>query len=203
MKADFDRAWLRRALAGDASAVRHLAEEAIAPLYGFCLYRVGRKRHLCEEVVQETMTRAIAKLGDYDPARAGNNIYSWLTGMARNEIHRVLAREKSAVSLETLWANMDRELLEMFARMENEPFSQAVLARQETQEMVNAAMSQLPPQYRETLEAKYIQNQSMRQIAASQSMSEKAVESQLSRARAAFRAAFLALARNLNIEPAL
>jgi DNA-directed RNA polymerase specialized sigma24 family protein len=66
--------------------------------------------------------------------------------------------------------------------------------------MVNATMSQLPPQYRSALEAKYVQGQSVRDMAAAARTSEKAVESQLSRAREAFRATFLSLARNLNAE---
>jgi DNA-directed RNA polymerase specialized sigma24 family protein len=51
--------------------------------------------------------------------------------------------------------------------------------------------------YRETLEAKYVLGQSVRDIAAALEISEKAVESQLTRARKAFRATFLALTRNL------
>ena len=45
------------------------------------------------------------------PSRAHNNIFHWLSGLARNEIHRVLGRAKVSLSLETLWANVDKELL--------------------------------------------------------------------------------------------
>ena len=61
--------------------------------------------------MQETLLRALRDLAQYDPGRAANNIFPWLTGLARNEIHRALGREKPLVSLETLWDNMDRELL--------------------------------------------------------------------------------------------
>jgi RNA polymerase sigma-70 factor (ECF subfamily) len=169
------------------------------PLYRFCLYRVGRNRHLCEEVVQETLVRAIRELHHYDPARAADNIFSWLTGLARNEISRVLAREKNAVSLEAMWAKMDEELLSLYARLELEPFADELLQREETRELVNTTMSQLPPHYREALEAKYLTGKSVRDIAAFSSISEKAVESLLSRARQAFRVAFLAVTRNLDL----
>jgi RNA polymerase sigma-70 factor (ECF subfamily) len=68
--------------------------------------------------------------------------------------------------------------------------------------MVNATMSQLPPHYRAALEAKYVEGLSVRDIARALGLSEKAAESQLGRAREAFRAAFTALSRNLGIEPA-
>lgn len=200
MQTTFDAGWRARALAGDAEAVKTLALEALGPLFGFCFYRVSRNRHVCEEVVQETLARAIRELDRYDPARAGNNIFPWLTGLARNEIHRALSHEKSAVSLEALWTKMDKELLALYARLESEPFADEVLQREETREMVNATMSQLPPHYREALEAKYVRGQSVRDMAGLLRVSEKAVESQLTRARKAFRATFLALSQNLNVE---
>ena len=201
MQGVFDHEWRERALAGDSAAVQALADAALEPLYQFCLYRVGRNRHLCEEVVQETLLRAIRDLAQYEPQRAGNNIFPWLTGLARNEVRRVLARERGTVSLETLWSQMDAELRTIYARLEAQPLADDVLEREETREMVGATMSQLPPHYRATLEAKYLDGKSVRDIAATLRMSEKAVESQLTRARKAFRATFLALVRNLKVEP--
>src|SRR5260370_26422795 len=153
----FDAAWRDRALRGDADAIRGLGGAALQPLYGFCFYRVGRNRHLCEEVVQETLLRALRDLQQYDPARANNNIFPWLTGLARNEIHRTLSREKSAVSLETLWPNMDRQLFALFARLESEPFAMELLEREETRQLANATLSQLPEQYGPPHDARHSQ----------------------------------------------
>lgn len=200
MQATFDERWRRRALAGEIAAVQALASAVLEPLYAFCLYRVGKDRHRCEDVVQETLVRAIQALDRYEPARAGNNIFPWLTGLARNEIHRVLAKNKNAFSLEALWARMDRELLEVYAKLEQAPFADNLMEREETRELVNAAMSQLPPLYRQALEAKYVEGKSVRDLAGAWRITEKAVESQLSRARKAFKATFLALARNLDVE---
>ena len=196
----FDSDWRRRALAGDPAAVHFFAETVLPPLYHFCLYRVGRDRHRCEEVVQETLVRALRELERYDPPRAHDNIFPWLTGLARNEISRALARSKQTVSLDELWARMDRELLALYERLESEPLGEDVLVRQETRELVNATMTQLPPQYREALEAKYVEGASVRDLAGLWQTTEKAVESLLGRARKAFRATFLALCRSLGPE---
>jgi RNA polymerase sigma-70 factor (ECF subfamily) len=197
----FNAPWRRRALAGDAGAVRTLADEALTPLYHFCLYRVGRDSHLCEEVVQETLVRALRDLANYEPKRCGDNIFPWLTGLARNEISRVLAREKQTLSLDLLWARVDRELAEVFDRIEAEPFDDDVLRREETRELVTVTMSQLPAHYREALEAKYVSGRSVRDLAALWQQTEKAVESLLTRARKAFRATFVALNRALGTQP--
>jgi RNA polymerase sigma-70 factor, ECF subfamily len=192
----FDAAWRKQALSGDSRAVQSLADTA-GPLYAFCLYRVGRNHHLCEEVVQETLLRGLRELTQYDPARSGNNIFPWLTGLARNEIHRVLGRARLGQSLETMWANVDKQLLEVFARLEAEPLADDLLQRHETRDLVNAAMAQLPVHYREALEAKYLNGKSVRDLARRWGATEKSVESQLTRARKAFRATFMALTQNL------
>jgi RNA polymerase sigma factor (sigma-70 family) len=196
----FDSAWHLAAKRGMLEAISRLATEMLGPLYRFCLYRVGCDPHVCEEVVQDTLVSAIRRLDQYDPSRAEGNIFPWLTGLARNEIRKVLTRESSTTSLDALWSRMDQELRDVYAQLEAEPLSSDVLQREETRQMVGATMSQLPQQYRCALEEKYVAGKSVREIAAAWRTTEKAVESQLSRARKAFRGTFLTLARNLSPE---
>lgn len=196
----FDERWKRRTLAGDAEAVRLLSQAALGPLHAFCLHRVGRDRTECEEIVQATLVRAFRELDRYEPARADGEIFGWLTGLARNEIRRTRAHSRRSHSLDELWERADAELLEVFRSLDAGPLSDEVLEREETQALVNAAMAQIPPRYREALEAKYVTGKSVRDIAAGLGTSEKTVESVLSRARAAFRATFETLARNLSPE---
>ena len=199
-ESSFDVRWKKRALAGDREAINQLVQACLEPLYRFCLYRLGGNRHLCEEVVQETLVRAIGELPRYEPSRGEGHVFPWLTGLARNEIRRVLSREQGTASLEAIWARMDEDLRDILCRLESEPLAEDVLEREETREMVNATMSQLPGHYREALEAKYVARRSVRDIAKELATTEKAIESLLSRARQAFRDTFLALARNLNSE---
>lgn len=195
----FDATWRQQALAGDPAAVGQLTATVLEPLYRFCLYRMGRNQHLAEEVVQETLLRALRDLEHYDPARSANNIFGWLTGLARNEIQRTLGREKS-LSWQQLWAKLDKELLAAYARLDQEPLGDQVLQREETRELVNAAMAQLPEHYRQALEGKYLDGKSVRELADNWHVTEKAAESILTRARKAFRLTFLTLSRNLGTE---
>ncbi len=193
MPDNFDSHWHRKALRGEQAAVEALAATAIGPLYRFCFYRLGAKSHLTEEVVQETLIRAIRQLEKYDPVRAKGNVLNWLTGLARNEIRRALGNEGAALNFQSLWDKLDEDLRGIYSRIESEPLAPSVLDREETRDMVNATMAQLPAKYREALEAKYVAGKSVHDIAAACRMSEKAVESQLTRARKAFRATFAAL----------
>lgn len=200
LQPNFDASWQRQALAGQADAVAALADTALLPLFRFCFHRVGGNRHLCEEVVQETLLRALKDLDKYDPARSGNQLFPWLSGLARNEIQRVLGREKNAASLQALWQRLDEELRAIYTRLDSDLFPVDLLQRDETRAMVNATMAQLPAHYRHALEAKYVENRSVRDIAGVDGATEKAVESLLTRARQAFRETFLALTRNLELE---
>lgn len=198
----FDGTWRARALAGEAAACDRLAEEALVPLYRFVLPRVGGRRELCEEVVQETLVRALRELERYDPGRSDGDPLPWLTGLARNECRAVLAREK-ATPLGDVWNGIDETLREVYARIDDAPLADELVQRAETRELVNAAMSQLPAHYREVLEAKYLLGESVRALAERLRLSEKAIESRLTRAREAFRATFRALAEQLHFDDPL
>ena len=189
----FNKRWHRRALLGEQTAIEALAESTLGPLYRFCFYRLGGNPHLTEDVVQETLVRAIRELEKYEPVRAKGNIFGWLTGLARNEIRRALGQEGAAVNFQALWDKLDDDLRDVYSRIESAPLAHDVIDREETREMVNATMAQLPAKYRDALEAKYVAGKSVRDMAATLQMSEKAVESQLTRARKAFRATFAAL----------
>ena len=195
MSTAFDERWKRRALKGDGDAVRRLADEMIRPLYRFCLYRVGADHHLCEDVVQQTLLDAIGKLDQYEPSRCDGHILTWLTGLARNEIRRALSRVPNGAQLEAYWRKMDDQLLSLYAMLETQPFEDDLLERQETRQLVNAAMAQLPAHYGQALEAKYLRGLSVRQVAEALGTTAKAAESTLTRARQAFRETFLALSR--------
>ena len=104
------------------------------------------------------------------------------------------------MSLEQLWARMDRDLRDIFTRLESQEFPDELIQREETRALVNASMAQLPLHYRQALEAKYVDGRSVRAMAEDAGHSEKAVESLLGRARQAFREAFTALTGNLELE---
>lgn len=199
LQAIFDADWRRRALAGEAASVQLLADSALIPLFRFCFHRVGGDQHLCEEVVQETLLRALRELDRYEPARSGNQVFPWLTGLARNEITRTLGRERNAQSLELLWRRIDRDLRSVFSRLESQVLPDELMQREETRALVNATMAQLPPHYRSALEAKYVDGRSMRDMAEQSGGTEKAIESLLTRAREAFRETFSTLTKHLEL----
>lgn len=194
----FDRKWQRRALAGDERAVTLLATHALEPLFRFCYHRLGHNRALAEDVVQETMVVAIERLEAYDPSRSEGRIWGWISGLARNEIRRALNRYEKGFALQNFWESADVQLREALRNLESQLIQRTDAQRQETRQLVNVTMSQLPIHYQQALEAKYMDGQSLREMAAALSMSVEAVESLLVRARRAFRETFDILSRSMD-----
>lgn len=180
-----------RALAGDARASEELLEPHLDALYDFIHWRVGSDRALAEDVVQETMLVAVDRLASFD---GRSSFHTWLCGIARNKL-RAHRRKRRAVPVADLLLETDDEIDAILARIDSEPLPDEVLERAETQELVGAALSSLPADYREALVGKYVEGRSVRELARRRDGSEKAAESLLGRARLAFGEVFQLLAK--------
>lgn len=188
--ADADRL-LRAAADGDAGALERLYGGHVDGLYAFVFYRVGRDPDLAEDVVQETFLGALDRAADYDPARG--SLRAWLCTRSRNVVRRHLRAHRRADELLRTWDSIDATLTQVFAALDRSPLSDEVLARQETRDLVNMTIANLPEDYRDALERKYVHGESLRDLAGRLACSEDAAKSLLARARRAFRETFLTL----------
>jgi len=160
-------------------------------VYGFAFYRVGRNDDLAAEVTQETFTRALQRLDAFDPDRGP--MISWLCTLSRNCIRDVL-RQRGHKPLAALWDSVDRSLQRLYAELDRTPLSSEVAEAKETQDLVGMTLANLPEAYRAVLEAKYMDEKSLQQIAEERSATVDAVKGLIKRARKAFKQTFAALA---------
>ena len=175
-----------RILNGDRLAAERFFEEHLDALFEFVHYRVGRDRGLVEDLVQDTMLVAVERLGSFD---GRSSLHTWLCGIAKNKI-RARRRRQVAVPLEDLLESADPEIESILVAVDSEPLPDWVLERRETEELVGATLSSLPPEYRRALVQKYVEGRSVAEIAADSGRGEKAAESMLHRARLAFAKVF-------------
>ena len=164
-------------LRGDEAAWRVLYERCFDRLYARVRYRTGGHVQRTEEVVQECWMTAVRQIRKFDPARG--SFEAWLNGIAENVLRNRRRR----------WARRDRTEVPAGERAADIPNSgtppDGGLA-----ELVAVVMAGLHARYRAVLEAKYANGLAVAEIANQWGESTKAVESLLSRARAAFRAEF-------------
>jgi RNA polymerase sigma-70 factor (ECF subfamily) len=138
---------------------------------------------LVRDVVQTTLCRFMEKLDGY---RGESAIFTWLCAVCRNEIAGHFRRAgRGEVELD--------EASERESGDAGNPEAEYLAG--ESDRLVHVALDALPPRHARVLEWKYIDGLSVREIAERINLNEKAAESLLTRARAAFRTIFEGLHR--------
>lgn len=186
-----DRRLARRILRGDEKAFDSFFRDFFPAVFRFASGRLQGDPDLAEEIAQRTLCRVLRKLHTF---RAEASLMTWTLTLCRNEIADERARRARHREVPT--DELDREFaaaLESLAAEDDGP--EAVLGREDTARKVRAALDRLSSRHRHALEWKYLGERSVRDIAQDLAISEKAAESLLTRARLAFRDAYLILER--------
>lgn len=180
-----DRALVKAVLAGDAAAFRQFFDENYDRLFRFLMPLLSNNHHAAEDVVQQTMSKALANLHTY---RGEAQLFTWLCRVGRNQAvdwkRANFRHAERAVSLDENLA-VRSEVAAKPDKQQNAPDSRA--ERDEQSAMVHEALDLLPPKYGDILEWKYIQGLTAKEIAARMEMGVEAVNSTLARAKRAFR----------------
>ncbi|MDH3192907.1 MAG: sigma-70 family RNA polymerase sigma factor [Acidimicrobiia bacterium] len=151
---------------------RELYDAALPVVYGFVLFRVGRNRELAEDLTAETFAAAVS---EFRAGRPEVVTVSWLRTVARRRIIDYW-RHQSVVDLNAS---------KLFQRQWTDGAADYV-----ERERVMAALEQIRKSQRRALILQHVEQLTVAEVAAVLGRSEKAVESILSRARVAFRAAY-------------
>jgi RNA polymerase sigma-70 factor (ECF subfamily) len=187
-----DRAVAHQILGGDEAAFRELFDRFFPRLYRFALARVGGDRDTAEDIVQQTFCNAIERLESY---RGEAALYTWFCQICRNAIADHYRRRQGGNERFVLLEDQPnvRAILEALAApTDDEP--ETGVWRQQIHRVVEATLDALPGRYGEVLEWKYLDGESVEEIARRLGLGAKATESLLTRARVAFRAAISELA---------
>lgn len=187
-----DRAVARRILSGDEAAFRELFDRFFPRLYRFALARVGGDPDTAQDIVQETFCHAIERLDSY---RGEAALYTWFCQICRNAIaDHYRRRQRGSERFVLLEDQPDvRAILEALAAPADDEPDTGVW-RQQIHRVVEATLDALPGRYGEVLEWKYLDGESVVEIARRLELGPKAAESLLTRARVAFHAAISELA---------
>lgn len=186
-----DKAVVGRLLGNDEAAFDDFFDTYSPKLYRFALRRLDNDADAAEEAVQATLCKAITKLTTY---RGEAALFTWLCTFCRHEISAQYSRlRRTARETPLIEETPDvRAALESLgAASADDPDDR--LRRRELARLVQVTLDYLPDRYGDALEWKYIQELSVQEIALRLTVSPKAAESLLSRARAAFREAFTAI----------
>jgi RNA polymerase sigma-70 factor (ECF subfamily) len=181
----------RRVAAGQESAAEEFFTEYFSRLYRFACSRLGGNEDAAEEVVQATLIRALRKLHTY---RGEAALFTWLCTLCRREIGDWLRQHQRLGMTRIVDDHPDvrRAADAVAALAASDPERDA--RDHELTRLVQLALDQMPARYGQVLEWKYIQGLAVGDIAERLGVGYKAAESLLTRARAAFRDGFSAIA---------
>jgi RNA polymerase sigma-70 factor (ECF subfamily) len=162
-------------------------KEYFPRLFRFALGRVDNDPALAEEVVQRTMCIVVRKMGTY---RGEALLFTWLCQICRNEMSAVY-RQRGDELREYLPIEDHPAVQAALESMGGDDFSpETAQTQKEIGEFVRSTLQHLPGRYAQALEMKYVNGNSVNEIALELGLSEKAAESLLTRARKAFKEGF-------------
>jgi RNA polymerase sigma-70 factor (ECF subfamily) len=190
-----DRRLVKRLLAHDREAFNAFFDGYFPRLYRFARARLGDQPDTTKEIVQVTLTKAMRKLATY---RGEAALFTWLCTICRNEIaehHQRMARERRHIVL-TEDAPDIRAAVEAIAAPDSDD-PESNFRRLETTRLIQVALDQLPTNYGNALEWKYLYGYSVEEIAAKLGIGLEAAQSLLARAKRAFQEVYTTLTKDL------
>jgi RNA polymerase sigma-70 factor (ECF subfamily) len=140
-----DEELLRLILAGDESAFVTLYRRRQGGIYRFALQMCGSEA-IAEDVTQEVFMVLMGEAKNFDPVKG--TLSGYLYGIARNQVLRHLARDRSLISIAD---NYDEEGDVSPERLVSQDDPLGDLTRSEEIEAVRQAVMALPAHYREVV----------------------------------------------------
>jgi RNA polymerase sigma factor (sigma-70 family) len=162
-----------RMIKGDEDAYRIFHEAYFQRLYRYLLVVAAGDEEAAREAVQSTFLRVVRYI---KPFHEESRFWGWLTVLARTALadqRRKRSRYRAFLERFTGHARITSEAT---PAADGQVDGQLLSALEQS-------VHRLPPEERELVERKYFRRESVRDIAASLQLSEKAVESRLTRVR--------------------
>jgi RNA polymerase sigma-70 factor (ECF subfamily) len=174
---------------GSADAWRALYDAFAEQVWRGVARLLGTNSADVADVVQETMMAAARSARTFDAAKGA--LWTWLWGIARLQVALHFRKQQRHDRLKQAgdWLAASNGRLSRWIDGTDAAPS-ALLETAELATLVRATLTELPDDYESLLTAKYLDGDSVEQIAARESSTGTAVRSKLARAREAFRQAF-------------
>ena len=174
-------------MAGDSRSFRLFMDQYAQRLAAFVRRRVAADPATIEDIVQNTLIRAVRALPQY---RGEASLYTWLCQVAHSEMRDQGRRERRRVSTTSLHADDVAGIVESLPDPSDCPGGLPATVEDETADAVITTLARIPPRYARVLEWKYGDDASVDEIGHLLGIGVTAAQSLLARARSAFREAW-------------
>ncbi len=177
---EVELALVQEALKGEEEAFIHLYQQNVSQLYRFVYSKVNNQQD-AEDLTSETFYQALKNLTNFSGKSTFKN---WLYGIAK---HLILAKYRERYSQTTLELNEN-------AAFEERNNSEDPAEDQGKIRLLDALLSELPPNYRSVLELRFLKGYTIIETADAMGITEE--NAKVLQHRALKKANQLSLARN-------
>ena len=192
-----DEALILAVQEGDKRAFDELALRYKMRLYNFVL-RMVSDPDLAEEITQDALVRAYMNAEKYRTiARFSTWLYTIAINLVRNNARR---NKRSPIQRMPLIGKDEGDRVELEAR-DTEILPDEALEKRETREHIADIMARIPVHYREPFVLREVHDLSYEEIAAATGLKMGTVRSRINRARAHFRAHWVARFKDADDSP--
>jgi len=175
---DLDSTLVERCLSGDDTAWEELVKQHTRRVYGLC-YRFTGKDSEAQDLTQDVFLRVFRMLSSFRSSEG--SFTTWLTRLTRNLLidhYRRTRNDRSTDSIEEQLPRIEEGFTSAIGRPDR------ALAGREASELLQSALAKLPPDLRETIILRDLQEMEYREIALVLGIPEGTVKSRLNRGRA-------------------
>lgn len=198
IKAQEDLKLAQAIIKGDEKVFNQFFTDYYPKLFRFIMSRVKQDKDLADDFAQQTMCNAIDKMHTF---RGEAALFTWMCHISRSLIYAHFLKENRRNKILTPLADTTevREILDNIAMNENQQ-PENIKASHEVSELIAEVMDNLPNNYGDILEWKYVEQLSVNEIAEKLNTSMVSVQSSLSRARKAFKSVIDKLMQNNELD---
>jgi len=180
-----DKKLAQELLGGEESDFKYFFDEYFPRLYRFAYERLPGNQDVTEEIVQNTLSKTLLNLNKY---RGESTLFTWICSICKNEIYDFLKKQSKYEQTIVLKGDVsDIEISAQATQATAPERPDETYQHHQNTRLIHKVLDQLPTNYGNVIEWKYIEGLSVKQMAQRLSLSQAATQSILFRARRAFR----------------
>ena len=183
---------------GNEKVFNQFFKEYYPKVFRFVMSRVKGNRDLADDFTQQTLCKALDKI---DTFRGEATLFTWICQISRSIIYAYQLKENRRNKIITPVTDTPdvREILENIAMNEmSQPDN--IAENFELNNLISEILDNLPNNYGDILEWKYVEQLSVSQIAEKLNTSLTSVQSSLARARGSFKTVIQKMMKNDKIK---
>jgi RNA polymerase sigma-70 factor (ECF subfamily) len=187
-----DLALAKQVLKGKEAAFDAFFNQYYTRMYRFCAKRVSQND--AEDIAMKTIAQALRRMETY---RGEASLLTWVYQIARSQISAHFRREAKHQPVVMFEDNeaLRQEVEALADDYLNSPESEEMASQR--QQLIHSILDQLPSNYGDLLEWKYVQGLSVNEIAERMNVNPVSIQSSLARARRAFKASYAKVQEHL------